>query len=128
MSNFINNGQGRPNIFEIARAYENGDEEKTKPKTNVVVKTNRLWYGKDSTASAFLAVAYDEQGNRIDSMEGYFLEPGTDYDKAKKEGSDTAIMSGKYDIISNKQMLNIINDTKKKNGEQEIKELKIAIL
>ena len=124
MNNFFNNGQRTPNIFERARAHENGDEGKIKPKTNIVVNTNRLWYGKDSTASAFLATAYDEQGNRIDSMEGYFLEPGTDYDRAKKAGSDTAIMSGKYDIISNKQMLKKINDIRKKNGEPEIKDLK----
>ena len=75
----------RPTIFEIATAFENGQEGEIKPKTNVVINTNRLWYGKDSTVSAFLATAYDEHGNRVDSMEGCFLEPATEYEKAKKQ-------------------------------------------
>ena len=53
---------------------------------------------------AFLATAYDEQGNTIDSMRGYFLEPGTDYNRAKREGSDTAIMSGEYEVIPQNEM------------------------
>ena len=102
MGNFFNNGQRMPNIFERARAYEDGNEgyvQQQRPKTNIVINTNRLWYGEDSTVSAFLATAYDEQGNTIDSMRGYFLEPGTDYNRAKREGSDTAIMSGEYEVI-----------------------------
>lgn len=73
MSNFFNNDQRMPNIFERARAYEDGNEgyvQQQKPKTNIVINTNRLWYGEDSTVSAFLATAYDEQGNTIDSMRG----------------------------------------------------------
>ena len=107
MSNFFNNGQRMPNIFERARAYEDGNEgyvQQQKPKTNIVINTNRLWYGEDSTVSAFLATAYDEQGNTIDSMRGYFLEPGTDYNRAKREGSDTAIMSGEYEVIPQNEM------------------------
>ena len=94
----------RPSIFEIATAFEDGKNGEIKPKTNVVVNTSRLWYGDDSTVSAFIATAYDEKGNRIDSMDGYFLEPATDYDNAKKEGSDRAIMSGTYDVIPQKEM------------------------
>lgn len=63
-----------------------------------------MWYGKDSTVSAFLATAYDEQGNTVNSMRGYFLEPGTYYDRATREGSDTAIMSGEYDVIPQNEM------------------------
>ena len=44
-----------------------------------------MWYGEDSTVSAFLATAYDEHGNVVDSMRGYFLEPGTDYNRAKEK-------------------------------------------
>jgi hypothetical protein len=92
-------GQRRPDIFEIAMAYENGNGGIIRPKTNVVVNTNRLWYGGKSTVSAFLATAYDERGNKIDSMEGYFLEPGTDYDKAEIAGSDSSIKYGTYNIV-----------------------------
>ena len=52
----------QPNIFERARAYENGNDGAITPSTNIVITTNRLWYGKDSTVSAFLATAYDEDG------------------------------------------------------------------
>ena len=54
MSNFFNNGQRMPNIFERARAYEDGNEgyiQQQRPKTNIVINTNRLWYGEDSTVS-----------------------------------------------------------------------------
>ena len=63
-----------------------------------------MWYGEDSTVSAFLATAYDEQDNTIDSMRGYFFEPGTDYNRAKREGSDTTIMSGEYEVIPQNEM------------------------
>ena len=72
MYNGNEKGQRRPDIFEIATAYENGNGGIIKPRTNVVVNTNRLWYGKGSTVSAFLATAYDEQGKKVDSMEGFF--------------------------------------------------------
>ena len=45
MSNFFNNGQRMPNIFERARAYDNWNEgyvQQQKPKTNIVVNTNRI--------------------------------------------------------------------------------------
>ena len=74
-----------------------------KPDTNIVINTNRLWYGKDSTVSAFLATAYDKQGNIVSSMNGYFLEPKTDYDRAKIVGDDKAIMYGTYNIVPKKE-------------------------
>ncbi|MBQ5896499.1 MAG: hypothetical protein IIW75_08065 [Bacteroidaceae bacterium] len=116
MRNFFNNGR-RPSIFEIATAYENGNEGDKKPRTKVVVNTNRLWYGDDSTVSAFIATAYDEQGNRVDAMNGYFLEPATDYMKANKEGSDRAIMSGTYDVITQKEMKKRISEKTKQREE-----------
>lgn len=120
MANYLNNGQRIPNIFERARACDNWNEgyvQQQKQKTNVVVNTNRLWYGEDSTVSAFLATAYDEQGNRVDSMNGYFLEPATDYDRAKREGSDTAITSGQYEVIPQIEMKKRI--AKRKNIKEE---------
>ena len=117
MGNFFNNGRRRPSIFEIATAYEKGNEGDKKPRTKVVVNTSRLWYGDDSTASAFIATAYDEQGNRIDSMEGYFLEPATDYDLAKVANKDRAIMSGTYDVITQKEMKKRISEKTKQREE-----------
>ena len=116
MANYLNS----PSIFEIATAYEDGKngEIRQKPRTNVVVNTNRLWYGKSSTVSAFLATAYDEQGNAVDSMRGYFLEPETDYGRAKREGSDTAITSGTYEIIPQAEMKKRIVERNTKNGEK----------
>ena len=73
------------------------------PDTNIVINTNRLWYGKDSTVSAFLATAYNKQGNIVSSMDGYFLEPKTDYDRAKIAGDDKAIMYGTYNIVPKKE-------------------------
>lgn len=90
----------RANIFELATMYD-GPEKANGKKShgNVVVNTNRLYYGSDATISAFLATAYDNNGNVIDSIEGYFLEPLTDYELATTEGSDTAIMPGTYSIV-----------------------------
>ena len=107
MSNFFNNGQRIPNIFERARAYEDGNEgyvQQQKPKTNVVVNTNRIGYGKKSTVSEFTAIAYDGTGNKIDSIKGYFLEPETNYNKAKVKNSDTSIAQGNYNVISKTEL------------------------
>lgn len=71
--------------------------------SSIVINTNRLWYGKDSTVSAFLATAYDDKGNRISSMKGYFIEPETDYDRAEIEGDDKAIAYGTYNIVPQKE-------------------------
>lgn len=37
-----------------------GGDGNNKPKTNIVINTNRLWYSDNSTVSEFLATAYDE--------------------------------------------------------------------
>ena len=104
MNNLFNKSTRVPSIFEIATAYENGNGGIIRPRTNVVVNTNRLWYGKGSTVSAFLATAYDEQGKKVDSMEGYFLEPEVNYDSAKVAGGDKAIMYGTYNVIPKKEL------------------------
>ena len=124
MANYLN----KPSIFDIATAFEDGQEGeiKQKPKTNVVVNTNRIGYGDKSTVSAFLATAYDEQGNTVDSMRGYFLEPETDYNRAKREGSDTAIMSGSYEIIPQAEMRKRIAERNTQKGKQ-IKECDIKL-
>ena len=121
MTNGSNKGHRRwPSIFEAATAYDNGNCGYIKPFTNVVVNTNRLWYGKNSTVSAFLATAYDEDGNSVDSMTGYFLEPEHNPDSAKIEGGDKAIMSGTYNIVPKTVIENRINKTLRENGEKEI--------
>ena len=105
MGNYLNNSGLRPSLLDIALSYNNGKQGEVKQKTRVVVNTNRIWYGVNSTASAFLATAYDEQGKEVDSIRGYFLEPQTKYEKAKTEGGKMAIMSGQYNIIPNAEML-----------------------
>ncbi len=113
-------GQSGPDIFEIATAYENGNGGIIRPRTNVVVNTNRLWYGKDCTVSAFLATAYDEYGHKVDFMKGYFLEPEVNYDSAKVAGSDKAIMYGTYNVVPKKELEERINSTRRKNGEKDV--------
>ena len=119
MGNFNDNDE-TPSIFEVATAYENGNGGIIKPRTNVVVNTNRLWYGKGSTVSAFLATAYDEQGKRVDSMKGYFLEPEVNYDSAKVSGGDKAIMYGTYNVIPKKKLEERINRIRRRNGEEDV--------
>ena len=91
-----NSSSKRPDIFEIAKMYNEPERETNK--TKVVVNTNRLHYGYNATVSAFLATAYDIHGRKVDSMQGYFLEPRTDYDLATTKNSGTAIMPGTYRI------------------------------
>ena len=117
MGNYLNNSGLRPSILDIALSYNNGKQGEVKQKTRVVVNTNRIWYGVNSTASAFLATAYDEQGKAVDSIRGYFLEPETKYEKAKTAGGKMAIMSGQYNIIPNAEMLKKINEQRKKNNK-----------
>lgn len=117
MGNYLNNSGLRPSLLDIALSYNNGKQGEVKQKTRVVVNTNRIWYGVNSTASTFLATAYDEQGKEVDSMRGYFLEPQTKYEKAKTEGGKMAIMSGQYNIIPNAEMLKKINEQRKKNSQ-----------
>jgi hypothetical protein len=123
MSNFFNNGQRIPNIFERARAYEDGNEgyvQQQKPKTNVVVNSTRKWYGKNSTVSTFTATAYNEQNEKIDSMKGYFLEPHVNYDSAKIANSDKAIMHGTYNVIPKAKLEERINKQRREWGEKNV--------
>ncbi len=110
----------RPSIFEIATAFEDGKNGEIKPKTNVVVNSTREWYGKNSTVSTFTATAYNEQGEKIDSMKGYFLEPHVNYDSAKIANSDKAIMYGTYNIISKAELEKRINKHRKERGEMDV--------
>ena len=118
MANYLN----RPSIFEIATAFEDGQEGeiKQKTKTNVVVNTTRIGYGKKSTVSKFIARAYDETGNKVDSIKGYFLEPETDYNRAKIKNSDTSIAQGNYKVIPKKILEERINTERRKRGETDI--------
>ena len=116
MANYLN----RPSIFEIAAAFEDGKEGVIKPKTNVVVNTTRFGYGKNSTVSKFIAMAYDETGNKVDSIKGYFLEPETDYNRAKIKNSDTSIAQGNYKVIPKKILEERINTERRKRGETDI--------
>ena len=123
MGNFFNNGQRMPNIFERARAYEDGNEgyvQQQKPKTNIVVNNTREWYGKNSTVSTFIATAYDEQGKKIDSMKGYLLEPHVNYDSANIANSDKAIMYGSYNIVSKAELEKRINKQRRERGEKDV--------
>jgi hypothetical protein len=65
----------------------------------VKIVTNRQGYGDDSTLSVFTAYAYDDNGNIVSSMSGYFLEPGWDESKCYTSRSDTAIAPGVYNVI-----------------------------
>lgn len=125
MGNFFNKRQRVASLLDdasLAMMYnEPKDDSDNKPKTSIVVRTNRLYYGEKSTISAFRADAYDEQGNNVDSMEGYFLEPGTYYEMAKKEGSDTAITSGRFEIIPNAEMLKRVNERRVRSNLPKVK-------
>lgn len=65
----------------------------------VQISVNRTYYGSNTTMSNFLATAYDDSGNAITSMSGFFLEPATDYENCHVSGSDTAISYGTYDVV-----------------------------
>ena len=118
MANYLN----KPSIFEIATAFEDGQEVeiKQKPKTNVVVNSTRKWYGKNSTVSTFTATAYNEQNEKIDSMKGYFLEPHVNYDSAKIANSDKAIMHGTYNVIPKAKLEERINKQRREWGEKNV--------
>ncbi len=118
MANYLN----KPSIFEIATAFEDGQEGeiKQKPKTNVVVNSTRKWYGKNSTVSTFTATAYNEQNEKIDSMKGYFLEPHVNYDSAKIANSDKAIMHGTYNVIPKAKLEERINKQRREWGEKNV--------
>lgn len=118
MANYLN----KPSIFDIATAFEDGQEGeiKQKTKTNVVVNSTRKWYGKNSTVSTFTATAYNEQNEKIDSMKGYFLEPHVNYDSAKIANSDKAIMHGTYNVIPKTKLEERINKQRREWGEKNV--------
>ena len=118
MANYFNNNRRIPTIFEIATAFENRNEGEIKPRTRVVVNTNRIGYWKKSTISEFTAMAYDETDNKVDSIKGYFLEPETNYNKAKVRNSDTSIEQGNYNVISKTKLEKRINTERRKKEKQ----------
>ena len=124
MNNLFNKGQRVPSLIEealLGKMYdEPKEDENNKPKTNVVINTNREWYGKNSTVSTFIATAYNEDGEKIDSMKGYFLEPHVNYDSAKIANSKKAIMYGTYNVVSKAELENRINAERRKRGEPSI--------
>ncbi len=120
IGNNLQNNEKLPTLLDMALSYEDGNQGEIKPKTRVVVNTNRIWYGENSTASAFLATAYDEQGGKIDSLKGYFLEPHVNYDSAKVANSDKAIMYGAYNIIPKEELEKRINKERRERGEKDI--------
>lgn len=104
---------------ELDKRVEEMGEKELKSTTNIVINTNRLYYGEKSTISAFLATAYDKYGCNVDSINGYFLEPETDYSRAKEEGSDKAIMYGTYDVVPKKAMKRLLEKEREKKGIKE---------
>lgn len=131
MNDFSHNRQRVSSLIEdamLGKIYDepiNGDNNK--PKTNVVIHTNRLYPGKESTISAFLAIAYDGQGNKVDSMKGFFLEPKIDFEKARIPNSDTAIMSGGYEVIPKDEMRRRILKRRIEGGEKNLRESDIVL-
>ena len=131
MKEFSHNGQRVSSLIEdtmLGKIYDeptNGDNNK--PKTNVVIHTDRLYPGKESTISAFLAIAYDGQGNKVNSMKGFFLEPKIDFEKARTPNSDTAIMSGGYEVIPKNEMKRRILKRRIEGGEKNLRESDIQL-
>ena len=68
--------------------------------SHVKIGVNRFGYGESSTCSRFIANAYDDNGYLIAFMSGYFLEPGVDVNNSCIAGSDTAIPSSEYNLVS----------------------------
>lgn len=124
MNNLFNKGQRVPSLIEealLGKMYdEPKEDENNKPKTNVVINTNREWYGKNSTVSTFIATAYNEDGEKIDSMKGYFLEPHVNYDSARIANSDKAIMYGTYNVVSKAELENRINKQRRDRGKKDV--------
>lgn len=67
--------------------------------TYVKISVSRSIYGDNATGSKYTAWAYDQNGNIISEMCGYFLEPVSDWGRSSVEGSDTAIPSGIYEVV-----------------------------
>lgn len=65
----------------------------------VKINVERFGFGATSTVSRFTMTAYDERGNVISTLTGYFLEPVYDPERATTANSDTAILGGTYSVI-----------------------------
>lgn len=64
----------------------------------VEVDVTRSYFGSQSTGSSYVATAYDNNGNAISVITGYFLEPRYDPSQSRTAGSDTAIPDGRYNV------------------------------
>lgn len=64
----------------------------------IVVDVTRTHFGTSSTGSNYTATAYDDYGNVITQITGYFLEPRYAPSSATTSGSDTAIPDGTYTV------------------------------
>ncbi len=64
---------------------------------SVVIEATRYGFGQNTTISQFTASAFNNNGNIIHTMSGYFLEPAYN---GGSNGSDTAIPYGAYNVIS----------------------------
>lgn len=67
--------------------------------SHIHISVSRFGYGKTSTISQYKAFAYDECGQLVDVLEGYFIEPCFDPDKCTTANSDTAIPGGTYKVV-----------------------------
>jgi len=69
-------------------------------KRGVRIYSNRIYKNDLSTLSKFTVASYDEDGliNTKETFNGYFLERKIDYEQATTSGSNTAILSGIYNI------------------------------
>ena len=64
----------------------------------VVVDVTRSYFGSQSTGSSYVATAYNNNGNVVSVITGYFLEPRYDPSLSRTAGSDTAIPDGRYNV------------------------------
>lgn len=64
----------------------------------VEVDVTRSYFGSQSTGSSYVATAYDDNGNVVCVITGYFLEPLYDPSQSRTAGSDTAIPDGCYNV------------------------------
>lgn len=93
----FNTDEKKISIFELARMYN--EPERLPNTTRVEINTKRFKFGYNATISSYIATAYNSSSEKIDSIQGYFLEPKTDPELATTKNSDTAIQPGKYQII-----------------------------
>ena len=77
----IFNSDGKKiSIFELARMYN--EPERLPNTTRVEINAKRFKFGYNATISSYIATAYNSSSEKIDSIQGYFLEPKTDPERA----------------------------------------------